>query len=155
MPVGRTNGHAREVHAVEKVGVDELGRQVEGEDVEVAGGAMRVHREQRQAVLPQQRLEVGPRGVGALGDGVGALVEDLVEDLQPLVRQPDLVRVGIAEQPRHLLRRVLRSLGPVLAADVASRLLHPAEQRFELRPDRRHDWSQRVPVLMRSGACGR
>jgi hypothetical protein len=44
----------------------------------------------------QLGLEVGPGGVGALGDRVVALVEDLVEDLQALVGQADLVGVGVA-----------------------------------------------------------
>ena len=48
--------------------------------------------------------------VGPLGDGVGALVQQLVEDLQALVGQPDLVGVGIEQQPGHLAGR--RGPGP-------------------------------------------
>ena len=59
------------------------------------------------SALAQQRLEIAPRRVRAFGDGVVAFVEDLVEDLQPLVGQPDLVGVGVGEQPRHpVFRRV-------------------------------------------------
>ena len=120
--VGRPHRDAGEVDAVEHVRVDELGRQVEGEEVELAGRAVRVDREQRQAVLAQQRLEIGPRRVGALGHRVGPLVEDLVEDLQALVGQADLVGVGVRQQPRHLVGTVVWGLCAVLAADVASRL---------------------------------
>ena len=47
---GRCSAHRDpgEVDAVQHVGVDELGRQVEGEDVEVGGGPVGVDREQRQ-----------------------------------------------------------------------------------------------------------
>ena len=92
-------GTPGEVEAVQQVRVDELGREVEGEHVEVAGGAVGVDREERHARRPHLGLEVDPGRVGALGDGVVAFVEDLVEDLEPLVGQPDLVGVGIDEQP--------------------------------------------------------
>ena len=98
--VGGPDRAAGQVDHVEEVRVRQLGREVEGQDVEVGGRAVGVDREQGQVVGPRaQRLEVGPRRVGALGDGVGALVEDLVEDLEALVGQPDLVGVGVRQQP--------------------------------------------------------
>ena len=136
-PVGGAHRHAGQVDAVEQVGVDELGRQVERQQVEGAGrrGGCRPRTAADRAAR-STRLEVGPRGVGALGDRVGALVEDLVEDLQALVGQPDLVGVGVDEQPRHLVGAVLGGLAAVLAPDVAGRLLDPGQQGFELWPDR-------------------
>ena len=62
-------------------------------------GAVGVDREERHRALAHLAGEVEPGRVGALGDGVGAFVEDLVEDLEPLVGQPDLVGVGVDEQP--------------------------------------------------------
>ena len=62
-------------------------------------GAVRVDGEQREPLAAQLVLEVEPRRVGALGRRVVALVEDLVEDLEPLVGQADLVGVGVDEQP--------------------------------------------------------
>ena len=127
--------HAGEVEAVEDVRVDELGGEVERDQVEVAGRAMRVDREQRQAVAAQQRLEIEPRRVGALGDGVGALVQDLVEDLQPLVGQADLVGIGVDEEPGHLPRAVVGGQCAVFASDVAGRLLHLGQERLEPWPE--------------------
>ena len=101
---------AGEVDAVQDVRVDELGREVEREDVEVAGGAVGVDGEQRRPVRPQLGLEVDPRRVGALGRRVVAFVEDLVEDLEPLVGEADLVGVGVDEQPGDLVGPVLRPL---------------------------------------------
>jgi hypothetical protein len=139
--VRRPDGHAGEVDHLQDVGVDELSGEVEGEQVEVVGGAVGVGREQRDAVPAEQPVEVPPRCVRAFGERVGPLVEDLVEDLQPLVGQPDLVGVGIGEQPRHPARPVAGGDRAVLAADVTSRLLHLSEERFDPRPERGHDRS--------------
>ena len=136
--VGGPDRHPGQVDAVEQVGVDELGRQVEGQQVEGPGRAVRVDREQRQLMRPEHALHVGPRGVGALGRRVGPLVEDLVEDLQALVGQPDLVGVGVDQQPGRLVGAVVGGLAAVLAPDVAGRLLDPGQQGFELWPDRVH-----------------
>ncbi len=83
----------------------------------------------------QERIEVAPRRVRAFGDGVVALVQDLVEDLQPLVGQADLVGVGVSEQPRHPVFVVPGGCGTVFAPDVSSRLLHPGQERFDPRPE--------------------
>ena len=91
-------GHAREVDQVQQVRVDELGREVERQHVEVGGGAVRVDAEQRQARGAHRRLHVGPRRVGALGHRIGPLVQDFVKDLEPLVGEADLVGVGIDQE---------------------------------------------------------
>ena len=67
--------------------------------------AVRVDGELRHAVLAHQRLQVGPDRVGALGQHVGLLVEHLVEDLDALVGQAHLVRVGVHQRPPHGRRR--------------------------------------------------
>jgi hypothetical protein len=131
--------HAGEVDAVQDVGVDELGRQVERQDVERPGRPVRVDREERDPVPSHEGLEVDPRGIGALGQGVGSFVEDLVEDLQALVRKADLVGVGVGQQPRDPPGVVRGTDGAVLEADVAGRLLDLRQQRFEAGPEVVHD----------------
>jgi hypothetical protein len=138
--IGGSHGHAGEVHAVQQVGVGELRRQVERQQVEGAGGTVGVDAEQRHPGRPQLGLEVHPRGVGPLGERVGALVEDLVEDLQALVGQADLVGVRVDEQPGdHVAGGAgaapVRLLRPVLAADVPRRLLDPGQQGLESLPE--------------------
>ena len=118
-----TNRHASKVEAVQYVRVDELGRQVERNDIEVSGAAMGVDREQWQAMFAQQDFEVGPWRIGPLRHCVLTLVEDLVQDLQALIGQADLVGVGIGKQPRHHAIVILRRYCPVFATDIASGLL--------------------------------
>ncbi len=86
-----------------------------------------LHTEERHASGSHGRFHVHPGRVGALGHGVVALVEDLVEDLQPLVGETYLVGVGVKEHPGHLARAVLGILRPLLTADVAGRLGHPEQ----------------------------
>ena len=123
-PVGRVQRDIGEVEQVDEVGVDELGREVEGHHVEITGRDVLLHAEERDAGGPHGGLHVHPGRVRPLRHGIVALVEDLVEDLQPLVGEPDLVRVGVQEHPGHLARTVLRVLGPLLTPDVARRLGH-------------------------------
>ena len=74
-----------EVEALQHVGVDELGGESEGEHVEVARVVVGVDREERHARGPHLGVHVDPRRVGAFGHRVVTFVEDLVEDLEPLV----------------------------------------------------------------------
>ena len=138
--------HAREIDQVQQVRVDELGRQVEREHVEVARGTVGVDAEQRQTPRPQRRLHVGPRRVGALGDGVVALVQDLVKDLEPLVGEADLVGVGVDQEESNPAHLVVRPLAASLHSDVASGLLHPGQERFDPRPQVRH-----LPLSLAAG----
>ena len=128
--VGGAHGHAGQIDEVQHVRVDQFRGEVEGQDVELAGAQVGVHREEREPLPAHQGLEVAPRGVGPLGNGVAALVEDLVEDLQPLVGQADLVTVGVAEQPGHLAGAVSRRACTLLAADVARRTLNLIQERL-------------------------
>ena len=100
-----------------------------------SSGAVRVHREQRDSPLSHQFLEVDPGRVGTLGDGVGALIQDLVEDLQALIGQADLVHIGVGQEPGHFAVTVLGRRCPVLAPDVAGWFAHPRQERFEPRPE--------------------
>ena len=113
---------------------------------------MALQREQRQLLGSHERLEVDPGRVGTLGQSVGPLVEDLIEDLQTLVGQADLVGVGVGEQPRHRPGRVNRGLHAVLAADVAGRFGHSGQQLLESGPQVGHE--SRLPAR-RSNPCER
>jgi hypothetical protein len=107
--------------------------------------------ELRDPVLPHQLLEVGPDGVGALGEHVRALVEHLVQDLDALVGQADLVRVRVHEHPAH--GRPVPGLDhrTEFAADVLDRLADQRQQAFELREDARnvHDMPAYAPKMRR------
>ena len=149
MPAGRDEGvgvgalraadrHAGQIDAVEDVGVDQLGREVEGQQVEVGRGPVGVDTEEGQLAAAHLRFHVDPGRVRALGHRVGTLVQDLVEDLEALVGQADLVGVGIDQQPRRLVGRVDRVLGAVFAADVPGWLADLAQQRLDPRPERGH-----------------
>ncbi len=99
--------------------------------------------EERHTGRSHRGLHVDPRRVRPFGDGVGAFVEDLVEDLQSLVGEADLVGVGVEQQPGHLVRTVLGSLRALLAPDVARRLGHLRQQLLNLGPKRLH-WPSTV-----------
>ncbi len=87
VPVHGVQRDGGEVERGEHVGVAELGGERDAEQVEGTDRAVGVDGELADAVLAQQRLEIGPDGVGALGQRVRTLVEDLVEDLDALVGQ--------------------------------------------------------------------
>jgi hypothetical protein len=129
--VDRVQRDAGEVEGLEQVGVAELGGEADAQQVEVGDRAVGVDGELADAVLAHQGGEVGPDGVGALGQGVGPLVEHLVQDHQALVGQPDLVGVGVHQRPvdGDVVPRL--DLRVQLAADVLDRLLHLREERFE------------------------
>ena len=137
------SGMPGEVEGVQHVGVAELGREGQPEEVEVAHRAVAVDGELRQAALPQLCLHVGPHGIRALGEGVLTLVDDLVEDHDALVGHAHLVGVGIHQRPAG---GQLLAGGPVpadvpvldrgvqLAADVLDGLVDPFQQRLEIGP---------------------
>ena len=137
-PVLVADGHAREIDEVQQVRVDELGREVEGQHVEVGRGAVGVDAEERHPGRAHRRLHVGPGRVRALRHRVVALVEQLVEDLQPLVGEPDLVGIGIDQEKGRpaapMAGRQVARLRPHLHTDVTSGLLNPGQQRFYPRP---------------------
>ncbi len=137
--IGGVQRSTSQIDHVEHVGEHELARQVEGEDVEVGGGAVGIDAEQRNAGSPQLPIQIGPGGIRALGERIGAFVQDFVEDLEPLVGQTDLVGIGVSEEPGHRVPVVelvvAGSDGTVFAADVTSWFLHPGQKRFDPRPE--------------------
>ena len=69
--VGRMQRDAGQVERGQQVGVAELGGEADPEQVECGHRAVRVDGELADAVLPHQRLEIGPHRVRALGQRVG------------------------------------------------------------------------------------
>jgi hypothetical protein len=116
--------------------VAELVRQRDGEDVERPQRQVLLEREGRDAALAHPLLEVDPRCVGALRERRRTRVEDLVEDLDALVRLADLVGVGVAEEPAHVHAPPVPHDHVVLAADVLGGLADIREQRLEDLEDR-------------------
>ena len=129
---------ARQVDHVDEIRVDELGRQVEGQHVE--GGCRQVLLDAEKGYIrrPHGGLHVDPGGIGPLSEGIGSLVEDLVEDLEALVRQPDLVGVGIEKQPGDGPSGVLGVHRPLFTTDIPSRFGHRGQDAFDLRPEGLH-----------------
>jgi hypothetical protein len=132
----RLQRDAGQVERAEQVGVAELGRQAHPEDVERGERPVGVHGEMRHGMLAHQRLEVRPHRVAALGEHSGPLVEDLVEDHDALIRQADLVRVGVQQRPAHVTGVPVLDGRVQLAADVLDRLLDARQERLESREDR-------------------
>ncbi len=135
---------AREVERRQQVGVAELGRERDAEDVERRDGSVRVDRELRDRVVAHDLFHVGEDRVGALGKDPVALVEDLVEDLHALIGQAHLIRVGIHERPAHFGRIPLLDGRVELAADVLDRLADSGKQRLQAREKRLDSHASRV-----------
>jgi hypothetical protein len=91
---------------------------------------MRVNRKQRNPPLAHEGLEVNPGRVRTLGYRVGALIQNLVQDLQPLIGQADLVHIGISEEPSHFAVAVLRNYRSIFAPDIAGWFAHPSKKRL-------------------------
>ncbi|MGX1269953.1 hypothetical protein RKD18_003147 [Streptomyces phaeoluteigriseus] len=127
---------ARQVQRGQHVRVAQLGREGQAEHVEGLHRTVTVHGELRDVMLAHQGLQVRPHAVRALGEDALLLVEDLVQDHDALVGQPDLVRVRVHQRPADVAGLPGLDRGVELAADVLDRLLHVREQSFELREDR-------------------
>ena len=89
---------ARQVEHGEDVGVELLVGQAEAEDVEVAERVARFQPVERDAVAAHDGFEVRPGAVDALGQQVGAAVDQVVEDHQAQVAAAQLVDVGEGER---------------------------------------------------------
>ena len=152
-PLYRMQWKAGQVDQVHEVGVDELGRQVEGQHVEGRRGQVLLHAEEGHTGGAHGRLHVDPGCVGAFRHRVGPLVEDLVEDLEALVGQADLVGVGVEQEPRHLARAVLGVHRALLAADVAGRLGHRGQEALDRRPEGLHGPQPYGTLIPRPSSC--
>ncbi len=129
-PVG-VQWDAREVERGEQVRVAELGGEADAENVERGDRAVAVDGERGHAVLAHQCLEVGPDRVAALGQRVGPLVEQFVENLDALVGQADLVGVRVEQRPADGRGIPVFRERVQLSADVLHRLGDAREERFQ------------------------
>ena len=87
----------------------------------------------RRAARPraEDRLEVGPGGVGPVAGPGGTAVDQLVEDLRPRVAHPDLVGVRKGEAERELGGGQLLAHGVPLEAEIAPGPFDREEERLE------------------------
>ena len=150
--IGSSNRNSGQIHHVDQVRVGEFGREIEPDDVEVGGGPMRVNGEQGDSPLSEEFLEIVPRGIGALSHRIRPLVDDLVEDLEALVRKSDLVGVRVPKQPSDLVGGVLRNLCTSFHADISGRFGDAGQQLFDLGPQGAHTM-QRTGRDRPTGTC--
>ena len=129
------NRDAGQIEALEHVRVHELGGEPERHQVEAAGVVVGVDREEWHRGAPHLGRHVQPGRVGAFGERIVAFVEDLVQDLEPLVGQADLVGVGIDEEPGGEIGPMLRPEAPPLHPDVPSGLLDLGQEGFHPWPE--------------------
>ena len=146
-PLAGVQWDAGKIKSVQHVGVAELCREAQSEHIERSHRPVGVQGELGQPVASHQYFQVAPHRVRALGQNPVLLVQDLVEDRDALVGQPDLVCVGVAQAPPHLDGIPILHLGVQFAADVLDRLADPGQQRLQagkdrvrrLRADKGHD----------------
>src|SRR5579875_3250139 len=133
-PRRRAQRHPPELEHGEQVRVGELVLEAEADHVEVREREPALERDERQSPRAQERLEVGPGRVDALGGHVRAAIQDLVEDLEAEVGLGDLV--DLRERERKPQRRALEVLadGTPLVAEVAPGLLDQRQEALVLRP---------------------
>src|SRR2546429_323902 len=79
----RPQRHAPQLEHGEEVRVGELVLEAHADDVEVGEREVALEGDERETVRAEERLQVGPRRVGALGRHLGAPVQDVVQDLEP------------------------------------------------------------------------
>ena len=97
----------------------------ESDDVEFCGRDVAVEREQRNVEAPHFRFGVRPRRERQLGGGVRALVQDVMDDADAEIRQPDLV--GIRERQQYPNFRLIQRLAGHMqrVAEVSIGLRYP------------------------------
>ena len=129
--VGRLDRDTREVKCVEHVGVAELGRERDTEDVERADRPVCIDGELRDAVFAHQCFEIGPDRIGAFDEHAVKFTEHLIQDLHALVWQADLVGVGVHQAPPDVALSPVFDERVQFAADVLDRLADAHQQRLE------------------------
>ena len=118
------NGNAAHLEHVENVGVGELPLKREADCIEFAERSAALHAEERHAAPAELSLHVDVRRKGPLGPGAGIAIENVIENLQPQIAEPDIVAVRKRETdaqvdaPEILMHRV------ELCAEIAARLLN-------------------------------
>ena len=132
VPVRGPERQSRQVEHGENVGVAEFVRQGDAEHVVAAQADPRLEGEERQPGAAQGRLHVDIRGVGAVRHHMLAGVEQVIEDLQPLVGHADLVEVGEDETEAEVVGRDPAAHGVEFAADILTRFAHQRKDGLEI-----------------------
>ena len=122
-------GDLPELEEHEDVRVGELVLEREPHDIEVSKRPRVFEGAKRLVVRPQLLLHVGPHRVCSLREEVGALIDDIVQNLVAEVAHPDFIQVGKRQAdpagdgvPR------FASLA-LLAAQILCRLVHTVDER--------------------------
>ncbi len=123
--IGRPHRKAAQIQHVQDVGIGQLVRQSETDDIELAERSPRFEARKRHPACPELLLHVGPRREHPLGHEIRMAVQHVVQDMQAEVRHPDLISVGIGQhEARASGTRILLHRVP-LAADVPRGLRDP------------------------------
>ena len=129
--VDRAQRHPGQVQGVQEVGVAEFGGEADAQHVEGRHRPVRVEGELWHLGGAHPRLEVGPDGVRPLGQDPVPLVQDLVQDGDALVGQPDLVGVRVHQGPADGSGLPVLDDRVEFAPDVLDRLRHRRQQRLQ------------------------
>ncbi len=135
--IGRAQGDAGQVEAVERVGEELLVGQAKADDIEITQGMARLQAEERHRFLAHERFHVHPGRVRAFGQHVRLAVDDVVEQHQAQVGHAEFVGVRKGQGQAHGDRVPVFGHAVVLAPGVARRLLHRPEDTIEARADAR------------------
>ncbi len=92
--VGGADGNPCQVEQVESISVEGLVGKREPDEVERRQRVFGLKRIEGDIAGAHELFHVHPGGVGALGQGVGTLVDQVVEDLQAKVGDADIVDIG-------------------------------------------------------------
>ena len=128
--VGGKERDAAQVQHVEDVRVGQLVLEGEAEDIEFVQRTAILQAPEKRALFAQLRLHVLPWGIGAFGEDIGDLVEDVVEDTDAHVGHADVVGVRVSEGEAD--GHVVPGFGDAVpfAAGIASGLGDAREQLF-------------------------
>ncbi|MDD3642028.1 MAG: hypothetical protein PHQ19_00970, partial [Candidatus Krumholzibacteria bacterium] len=130
---GGLDRNPREVDHVQGVGIVQLVRQGDPDDIEPPRRRSRLPRTERLAAGAQPLLEVGPRGEGEFDADPREIRHDVVEHAQPLVGHTDLVDVGEDEEHVEAARGESSSTQVELGVDVARGLLDAGQDPVDIR----------------------
>ena len=116
-------GDAGQIEDGEDVGVAELVGQGDAEQIEIGKGAGRFQGGQRQFARAEELFAVEIGTVAAFRQEIFLTIEDMVENLQTLVRHADLVEIGKNQSAAQLHRFPGLDYGVVFMAEIATGLV--------------------------------
>ena len=134
-PVARMQRNASQVERGQQVGVAEFGRKRDAEHVECLDRPVRIDGELTDVVVTHDPLHVGEHRIRAFGEDPVTLVEDFIQDLNALVRQPHFISIGVHECPSHRYRVPVLDDRVEFATDVLDRFADREQQGFQSREE--------------------